>query len=339
MVGYKNYDLLRSTSNLSVTLLGNNSVIRLRPFADEGTMRGGDVNWIWLDEAIGKDRIHLTEARFKQVRARLRRGSGEQLLVTTNPGPQTHFLYRYFVSDNMPGRDVIYGSIYDNRKVLGEEYIKDMELTYPEDELKGKWSRAFGTVYEDFDHAKHVSKFNADPDWTYYLGVDFGFTNPFACILVGVDKDNSVYVIDEYYKTKTLLRDHIKTIKERYLKHYPVRQMLVDPEDAQAIAQVKADIKIPVTRGRNNVKRGIDSVTKLFRSDTPKGPRINIHSRCSQLIAELENYAWEEPREGRNEKEEPIKFMDHGLDALRYLVFTVIESNQKHAKISFNKYR
>jgi phage terminase large subunit len=45
-----------------------------------------------------------------------------------------------------------------------------------------------------------------------------------------------------------------------------------------------------------------------------------IEPKCTNLIREFSSYRWNETKEGRNDKEEPVKENDHAMDALRYMV-------------------
>jgi phage terminase large subunit len=333
----RNYKFKRSQTEFSITLF-NKSIIRLRAFDDEGKIRGADLNWLWLDEAIGKDRVYLTDSRFTQIRARLRKGDEQQFLITTNPGGQAHFLYKYFVQnqldegelpDSVNERAVYFGSIYDN-KSLGEAYIMDMEASYPKDELLGLWSANVGAVYEQFNHSEHVHERLEDQinnrAGDYYLAIDFGYNNPFAALLLFVDKDDNIFILDEYYQTKMTPDVLTEELKSRFFSKHKISEVVADPADAGFVKYLRIHLPTHVRKGKKKVLLGINNVQKLLLQQTPQGRRLKIDSKCTNLIEEFGAYAWEPPREGVNEKEEPKKYMDHGLDALRYFVMTIMKN-------------
>jgi phage terminase large subunit len=342
MFGYGGYKYYKSTMNAKI-ILPNGSEIRFRSFDDEGKLRGADLSWVWIDEAIGKDQLYLSEPRFKQLTARLRRVTDQQMLITTNPGAISHFLYKYFVDDLNEStqlrdeRSIHYGSIYDN-KLLSEAYIKSMEERYSEDELMGYWSKNVGVIFREFNQKKHVKPIDIRDDFRYYLSIDFGYTNPFACILIGVDNDNNCFVIDEYYKTHTEIEEHAQYIQANFLDRYKINTIVADPASPGDIATMRRILKKDIVKASKKVMRGIEALQKLFKAETPKGARITIDPQCSILIKELETYAWSPPRDGFNEKEEPKKFMDHGVDALRYFVMTILENKYNTVPISFQRY-
>jgi phage terminase large subunit len=342
LFGRGSYEYKKGTMSYKM-ILPNWSEIRFRSFDDEGKIRGGDYNWIWIDEAIGKDQLYLNEARFSQLRARLRRGKDQQLLVTTNPGAISHFLYKYFVDDlneNPKLRDeriIHYGTIWDN-KHLGQEYIRDMEGTYSMDELKGLWIKNIGVIYHEFNQKKHVKPIDIRDDFHYYLAIDFGYTNPFACLLIALDHDDNCYVIDEYYKTQTTIDLHAKYIQANFLDKYKVLTIVADPEDASNIAMLRKILKKDIVKASKRKERGIEAVTKLLKAETPKGPRLCVDPKCSNMIKEFETYAWLEPREGINPKEVPKDYMNHTMDAFRYFVMTILENKYNTVPISFQRY-
>ena len=61
---------------------------------------------------------------------------------------------------------------------------------------------------------------------------------------------------------------------------------------------------------------GIRLVSSLLSSG-----RLLIHASCGYLIGEMQSYSWDEKKAAKGE-DSPIKKDDHGVDALRYGIFT-----------------
>ena len=61
-----------------------------------------------------------------------------------------------------------------------------------------------------------------------------------------------------------------------------------------------------------SVKDGIDFV---------KRKKLHIHQDSEDLLKEIKGYKWKEDKDG-NVLEDPLKFNDHLLDALRYALYT-----------------
>jgi PBSX family phage terminase large subunit len=307
----------RSFTDFRIVIDG--SEIRLRPFNDEGTLRGSDLNWIWIDEAIGRDRVYLTKYRFEQIRARLRQGENQQMLITTNPGSKNHFLYQYFTDKNNENRSIHYGKIYDNRH-LGADYIEDMEQTYSSDELNGLWTQSIGAVYDEFSHEIHVK----DPDVSsmeYYLAIDFGTDNPFACLLVGVDTNERIYIIDEIYLRNRIMFDLIEPITDM-INDRTIEIGICDNNRPDSAIELQNELDIPIQRvnfKQKYVMSGINKVKKLLRVGVDGQPSLYVSPRCENTIREFETYTWDRTKDETG-KDRPLKRDDHAMDALRYLV-------------------
>jgi phage terminase large subunit len=65
-----------------------------------------------------------------------------------------------------------------------------------------------------------------------------------------------------------------------------------------------------------DIEAGISAVQELFKSN-----RLFIHSSCTNLIWELETYAYPDKKPDHNEAELPIKENDHAVDTLRYVLY------------------
>ena len=70
-----------------------------------------------------------------------------------------------------------------------------------------------------------------------------------------------------------------------------------------------------------DVKKGIDSV---------KSFPLRISASSSNLIKEIKFYKWKEDKDG-NILEEPVKFNDHAVDAMRYAIYNFVKGTQKTA--------
>ena len=55
--------------------------------------------------------------------------------------------------------------------------------------------------------------------------------------------------------------------------------------------------------------------------DFVKRQRLFIHKDCANVIKEIQGYKYKEDKDG-NVIDEPIKFADHLMDAMRYAIYT-----------------
>ena len=84
---------------------------------------------VYVDQAE-----ELPEDFYRALQARLSQpGYPQRLVLTPNPPGMGHWIESEFPTTNdHPERRYIRTSVYDNRAVLGEDYIKALEAAYPE---------------------------------------------------------------------------------------------------------------------------------------------------------------------------------------------------------------
>jgi len=222
----------------------------------------------------------------------------------------------------------------DDNPVLTEEYKDELKAAYTgvyyDRYILGKWVLAEGSVYPDFSRETHVCKPVALPEhWYKVRAVDFGYTNPFVCLWGAVDQDGRLYIYDEHYRSKMLIRDHAAAIKRRGGQFY----FSVADHDAQDVEELRAE-GVETYNAKKDVTAGIQKVAQRLVVQKDGYPRIFIFDNCVNLIREFESYRWAEIKEGRNEKEDPIKDDDHALDALRYMVMELDKGKSGPGKIA-----
>lgn len=162
-----------------------------------GKLAGLTLAILWIDqpEEIGNSDedvvLAYLPARLSQV------GYPHEAWFTPNPVGSDHWLGSWFPEDDpRPNYHLIQTSIYDNRHVLGDAYIADMEDRHPEgtafrmrfvDGRRGL-GLAGNPVYagyfqkflrqEDRRIDWHVRATRVDPRFPVYEGWDFGYSHP-----------------------------------------------------------------------------------------------------------------------------------------------------------------
>ena len=106
--------------------------------------------------------------------------------------------------------------------------------------------------------------------------------------------------------------------KEGNIYKVPI-QVTVADHDAQDNAEIK-EYGIFTKEAKKDVSVGIQKVAERLVVQKDGRPRLFIFNNCSNLISEIGKYRWQESKEGRPVKEEPLKIDDHACDALRYMI-------------------
>jgi hypothetical protein len=133
-------------------------------------------------EEMPEDIYHALKGRLSQA------GFPQQMILTPNPPAMTHWLVDEFPEANtIEGHLYLRTSLYDNRGIIGEEYIRELEREYPEghvmrrrmiDGRRGlsiEGDAVYGSVFSRDLHVRDVEFF---PDYPLYESWDFGHKHP-----------------------------------------------------------------------------------------------------------------------------------------------------------------
>jgi len=295
----------------------NGSIIYFLAMDQEQKIRGYTIEFCCLDEPIDID-----ETIFKQLMARMRGGGLKQkfMLLTTNPGPESHWIYQKFYKTDDKDFCHIDTNSYENI-FLPEGYITAMENSYDSDWIRrflnGEWGAFSGQIYKAFDPIKHVIDASLyEPRIRYYIaGVDWGITNPSCILTIGICEDKTAIIVDEYYQADVISTKVALEIKKKD-KKYAYRKIFIDPSAHDLIAQCE-ELHLPAEKADNHVEAGIGKVKSLIERD-----QILVHKSCRNLISELQSYRFDKDKVNANKTEKPLKTFDHSCDALRYGIYS-----------------
>lgn len=204
---------------------------------------------------------------------------------------------------------------YDNPFIDPAE-IREAQADLPEDKFAQEYLAEFrkmeGLVYKEFTRQTHLFDDTTQRRGLAEViaGVDFGFTNPSVILRIEHDTDNHYWITDEWYKPGQTTPQLIEVAKSMNINtFYP------DPAEPDRILEM-SNAGLNCREVSKDIEKGIDSVRELFKSG-----RLHVHTRCLNLISELESYHYPEKNPSRmdnNEPEVPVKDKDHACDALRY---------------------
>jgi PBSX family phage terminase large subunit len=331
-------------ANLAVILGRQVDIIGAHNVDSEERLRGLTCVGAYVDEAT-----LLPENFWVQLLGRLS-VDGAKLFATTNPDNPAHYLRRdYLLRADNPAMGLRHWhfTIDDNPALSAAKkaaYKAQFTGLFFKRFILGQWVAAEGAVFDMWDEESHVIPRQRLPmiDRWISAGVDYGTTNPFAGLMVGLGVDNKLYVTDEYrydsrqhHRQKTdrqyaeALRGWLGNIE---VPHAAVVDTLtgeridrrgvepefvcVDPSAASFIRELVDEGTLLPTKARNAVLDGIRTVSSLLALH-----RLYVVDTCKALINEFPGYAWDD-KKAKEGHDVPIKLDDHSLDALRYAVHT-----------------
>lgn len=104
--------------------------------------------------------------------------------------------------------------------------LKDSDAIYLR-EYCGRWARGSDRLVYQFDADKNV--WRTPPVWTdCFLGMDFGYIDDTALVVVGYNKTDPTLYVLETYKSPRMLTDAIAAEVRRLDSKYPLRRLVGD---------------------------------------------------------------------------------------------------------------
>lgn len=328
---------------------GGTSNIYFRPAEEPDKFRSMNLSGFYLDEAN-----QISEEAFLILQGRLRGKGLRKGILTSNPKGHD-YLYKWFVrQDHLNSEDfkkqfcLILAPSTEN-VYLPADYISSALASWSEDRIQREIYASFesyeGMVYKEFRRDVHVIRpFRIPANWKRYITMDHGYRAPAAAVFAAVSPDGEVYVYKEFYQKEWLIREIINGDKKTgkigiagmYNRADKFETARIDPATKQRRGTTgesdfdeyrrhwPSDLP-PLQLAKNSVELGVDRVKQYLKvSPRTNKPLLYLFDTCHNLIEEMSTYKYPELKSSevgrKDEKENPVKYNDHALDALRYLI-------------------
>ena len=275
----------------------------------------------------------ISEDDAEKLGTRLRNGvmPYQQLIMECNPSGPGHWIKRWIDA----GRCTEIVSRHEDNPSLTAEYLERLSRMTGSRRSRlylGQWAASEGLVYENFDRAIHVidEMPKGWESWRKVRAIDFGYTNPFVCQWWAIDGDGRAYLYREYVKAGVTVKNHADEIK-RLSGDESYEQTIAD-HDAEDRATL-AECGISTVAAMKDVSRGIQAVADRLRMAGDGKPRLYVlrsalvtpapEGKPYGFLAEVEGYLWQTAKDGKADKEEPVKLNDHSMDTARYAIMAI----------------
>jgi len=291
----------------------NGNIVYFRGLDDPEKIKSFEANLIWAEEAT-----ELTPADFNQLDLRLRRNHPvlpNRMYLTFNPIDAYHWCVVDLVENDKKPADerrddvAVMHSNYRDNPYLPASTIKNLkslekrDLNFYRIYTLGEPGVLENLIYSHWEVTETMP--SREPD---SYGLDFGFNDP--TVLVAQWREDGVYHVKELlYASGMTNVDLIKWFEDSDLD--PSVPIYADPSRPDQIEDlIRAGFN--VHPAKTKVKDGIDYV---------KGHQLRIHEYASNLLKEIRGYKYREMKDGRV-LDEPVDFMDHAMDAMRYAIYS-----------------
>jgi phage terminase large subunit len=148
------------------------------------------------------------------------------------------------------------------------------------------------------------------------FGLDFGFTNDPTAILSVYKQDGELWINEEVYSSGLTNPDIYNLIKD-VVKNNEVIGDSAEPKSIEELRRLGLAIY--------GAKKGADSIRTSI--DILKRYKLNVTRSSTNLAKELNSYKWKTDKHTGTSINEPVDFLNHGIDALRYVALNKLNSN------------
>lgn len=269
---------------------------------DVGKVHGPSRDILYINEAN-----LISYETYKQLAIR----TNESIIIDYNPADEYSWVYEE--ADKASSR-IIHSTYRNNLGNLTPEIIAEIESLRDADEnlwnvyglgLRGKSTETIYTHWRTCDELPFKGE--------VFYGQDFGFNVPSALVRIEF-YEGAIYVDQLIYETKLTTSDLIERYKS--IGMTKTGEVFCDAAAAETIEEMSR-AGYNVYKADKSVYDGIQKV---------KSMPLYITRRSVDVIKEIKSYKWKtktDPIDGKEKaSDEPVKFMDHALDALRYGVYS-----------------
>jgi phage terminase large subunit len=298
--GLNNYILEYNKSDRVFTFV-NGSIIEFKSYDDAQDAKQGKRDYLFLNEANGVDKIIWDELYIR---------TKKRSYIDYNPNNE------FWVHTDLIGKPNVTLIISDHRhNTFLDQKIHDKIEAIDDPELYKVYARGLtgkleGVIFRDYNVVSGI-----DPDAKLIgYGLDFGFSND-PTALIALYSQSGELIIDELIYDKGLLNVRISDL----MRELGVNGRIVaDSAEPKSIAELSA-----YGWQIEGAKKGPDSIRQSI--NTLKRYKLNVTQRSNNLKKELNGYKWKQNKDG-NLDNEPVDFLNHAIDALRYASLNILNN-------------
>ena len=317
-------EVARDNSKDRIIELENGSTIRMGSVNQVDSCVGRSYNLILFDECAlsseGADAFNVA------LRPTLDRPGSKAIFISTPRGKNnwfSEFYGRGFLPEYTQWASI--HADYRENPRLTEEDIRDARLTMSRATFSQEYEASFtafeGQIFQlnQDECLADLSELNTS-EMEVFAGIDIGFKDPTAFIIVAYDYNAELYyVIDEYLQAEKTTDGHARAIKEMMDK-YHIDSIFIDHSAAQTRFDWAYNFDIPTISANKSVLDGIAHCQNIVEHG-----RLIVNNSCKHTIQMLDQYRWDDKTGITNERPKHDKY-SHMADAMRYALYTFSSS-------------
>lgn len=295
-------------------------------------IQGLDLGGVYIDEVV-----NLNPAVFEELDQRARAGDTQKIVMTANPSN----VYHWFKKDYYDRADEIglarFHLLHSDNPGLSSLVSERMRRTaafsrsLTARRIEGIWANPSGQIYPHYD----IKRIHPSVVSNWYLAIDPADASTTHALLIGKYSDDGdkytiarEWVHDGRANERLSHSDQIARIAA-WLGDVSVDAAVVDSAAAAFQTQLEQTMGVPVYAAIKDVEQGIEQTGYVLYSGA-----LSVSPDCRNLIGELQGYHWDE-KAALEGVDKPVKLRDHGVDAMRYFVMTLMGVGSNEWSIRF----
>lgn len=316
----------------------DNAKDRIIELSNGSTIRMGSINQV--DSCVGRsyDLIVFDEAALSldgqmafevSLRPTLDKPNARAIFISTPRGKHNWFaeFFNRGYSDDFKSWCSIHATYHDNpRESL--ENIEEAKISNTKAFFQQEYEADF-TVFEGkiwlFDAEKCVadlSEMQRTKKWDIIAGLDVGFRDPTAFVIIAYDWEADLYyILEDYLLAERTTEQHAEAILE-IMGRWDPDFVFIDSQAQQVKFDLAQNYGISTTNADKDVLAGIGFVGSLVENN-----KVIVDQSCRHVIESFDQYRWDPNQALQREKPAHDRFC-HMADALRYGLYSFKTSSQ-----------
>lgn len=273
------------------------SIIEFESYDNEQDARNGKRQYLFVNEAQG-----ISYEIYKQLQLR----TTKQTFLDYNPSAE-FWVHEKVLTLNDTERKLLI-SDYRHNPFCPDSIVRNIEQLKDQDfELwkvygRGMTGKIEGLIYTNWHLCDSIPT-----DLERVKGLDFGFNHPTALLDVAVDEASKCIYVDELVYESGLIPQELIEL-----------MTTVTPTDTIYADAARPDTIEEIYRAGFNIHKADKSVWDGIQK--VKSYKIFITRHSQNVLKEIRSYKWKVDKNGKS-LEEPVKFLDDAMDAMRYAVW------------------
>jgi hypothetical protein len=183
-----------------------------------------------------------------------------------------------------------------------------------EQEYMASFNTYEGQIYQISE--EHIIDELPEGKYEYFGGLDPGYKDPTAFVVIAFNVETEVfYIVDDYKESGAVTSKHAEAI-QKLVDKYQIETIFIDSAAAQFAADLAYIYDLATTKAKKDILPGITYVQNLVQKD-----RIKILRHCTHVLDSFDQYQWD-PNENLIKEKAVHNDASHIADAIRYALYT-----------------